>query len=284
MLMAAARLAPVEGPENMPSARAAWRAVSNAWAWYQFDLGPERPHRADLLVCERVGGHDPQRVTLHRADERQRRAGAPTGVLHDQLARPQAAGGLRGLDHRQGHPVLGRTGRVGPSIFTQTSAQLSSARCPSRTTGVPPMAEVPPGGPPATSIQRDAAITSVRRPILARADHPDRDGRRRDLNPVSIRSERRDISTARRLFTASSRARAKRTATAHRVTDVSLRRDCRSVLTAKDLADRSGSRSQRAPPEVAELRQMGKPPTPPRSGSASQQSTKSRLSITIDSC
>jgi hypothetical protein len=33
MLMAAARLAPVEGPEKMPSVRAAWRAVWNACAW-----------------------------------------------------------------------------------------------------------------------------------------------------------------------------------------------------------------------------------------------------------
>jgi hypothetical protein len=31
------------------------------------------------------------------------------------------------------------------SIFTQTSAQLSSASCASRATGVPPMAEIPPG-------------------------------------------------------------------------------------------------------------------------------------------
>jgi hypothetical protein len=31
------------------------------------------------------------------------------------------------------------------SIFTQTSAQPSSASCASRATGVPPMAEIPPG-------------------------------------------------------------------------------------------------------------------------------------------
>jgi hypothetical protein len=41
----------------------------------------------------------------------------------------------------------------------------------------------PPHGPPATSIQHDAPINSLRRPLLARADHPDRDGRRHDPNP-----------------------------------------------------------------------------------------------------
>ena len=82
-------------------------------ARYQLDLGAERPHRADLLLRERIRGHDPQRVALDCADERQGRAGASTGVLDHQLARPQAAVGLSGLDHRQRHPVLVRASGVG---------------------------------------------------------------------------------------------------------------------------------------------------------------------------
>src|SRR5947207_1639025 len=67
---AATRLAPVEGPEKTPSVRAARTAIAGQLVWPPPDTAT----------------HDPQRVPLHGAHQRQRRAGAPTGVLHDHLA------------------------------------------------------------------------------------------------------------------------------------------------------------------------------------------------------
>ena len=51
---------------------------------------PEDAHVVELLAGEGVGGDDVQRIALHRADERQRHAGAAAGVFDDR-----AAGGSR---------------------------------------------------------------------------------------------------------------------------------------------------------------------------------------------
>ena len=50
-----------------------------------------------------------KRVPLHRADHRQRGAGAAAGVFDDAHARTEGASPFGRFDHRQGHPIL-----VGP--------------------------------------------------------------------------------------------------------------------------------------------------------------------------
>ncbi|WP_249295719.1 hypothetical protein [Agrococcus sp. Marseille-Q4369] len=76
------------------------------------DLGAERAHGVELLLRERVRRDDRERVALDRAHERERRAGAPAGVLDDASAGPQVAAPLGRLDDRPRHAGLVATGRV----------------------------------------------------------------------------------------------------------------------------------------------------------------------------
>src|SRR5829696_8698603 len=51
-------------------------------------------------------------MAFHRADQRQRNAGAAAGIFHDGTVRPQAPVGLRRFDHGKCHAVLHAAGRV----------------------------------------------------------------------------------------------------------------------------------------------------------------------------
>ena len=83
------------------------------WARDDLDLRSERAHGQDLLVRERVRGHDPERIALERTHVRERRPRAPARVLDHGLARLQPTVSLGALDHRERHAVLVRAGRVG---------------------------------------------------------------------------------------------------------------------------------------------------------------------------
>ena len=76
------------------------------------ELGTERAHGAELLRREGIGGDDSELVTLHSTDEGKRRPGAAARVLHDGLARLQAAAALGSFDHRERHAVLVGAGGV----------------------------------------------------------------------------------------------------------------------------------------------------------------------------
>ena len=76
------------------------------------ELRAERPHQLEPLLGEAVGHHDQRAVTLRAADERERGPGAAAGVLDDRVAGRDQPVALGPFDHRQGHPVLHRAGRV----------------------------------------------------------------------------------------------------------------------------------------------------------------------------
>ena len=59
-----------------------------------------------LLLGERVGRDDVQRISLDRADERERAARAAARVLDNGLPRLQSTITFGALDHRERHSVL----------------------------------------------------------------------------------------------------------------------------------------------------------------------------------
>jgi hypothetical protein len=69
-------------------------------------------HVIELLPGERVRGHNVQRMSLHRADERQRHTRVAGGVLDDRDAGAKTPVRLGGLDHRQRHSVLHAAGGI----------------------------------------------------------------------------------------------------------------------------------------------------------------------------
>jgi hypothetical protein len=179
MSSAAARFAPVEGPEKMPSSRAAWRAVANAPG-----SGSARPRRRTPAWCgsshlrtyrttrSATGSPSPRRRTpgTTRCFRRctHRRAG-PGAAGH----RPQPP---RSWPAPSG-PGMSRSDWPPPSS-PQTSAPPSPAIRASRTTGVSPIADSPPGRsippPPAqNSRQQPTAAATPTAPIRtpARCTH-----------------------------------------------------------------------------------------------------------------
>jgi hypothetical protein len=75
-------------------------------------IGAEGAHGVELLFRERIRRDRREAIPLHRAHQRQRRAGAPSGEFDDAHAGTKGAAGFGPFDHRERHAVLVRAGRV----------------------------------------------------------------------------------------------------------------------------------------------------------------------------
>ena len=134
---------------------------------HEHDLGAERSHHLGALRRVALGHHRHERMTGHRAHDRQPRPRVAARELHDRLAGPQVTAPLGVLDHRGKHPVLLRAARVQvvelgehPAVETAGDApQLDEGRVPDR--GENGGARLPKVSPPPRSPDIARSLSSV---------------------------------------------------------------------------------------------------------------------------